>query len=62
MSILNYFSDRTTKTNSKRFEKIINNQNVNNETPYKQPNLTYNNINESFFLNISGLKRRFTLI
>jgi len=53
-----FFTDDTSKSNSRIFNKPVEQQRVNCET-ILGPNLDSNNSDESFYLDISKLKRKF---
>lgn len=56
--MLHFLTDGNSKSNSKVFNKTVDQQSVNCET-ILGPNLVSNNSDESFYLDISKLKRKF---
>lgn len=58
MSICFYFIDESSKLYSNMYKDTINEQNDGDEIVL-EPDLTSNNSNDPFFLDISKLKRKF---
>lgn len=56
--MVHFLTDSNSKSNSKIFSKTVDQQNVNCES-ILGPNLVSNNSDESFYLDISKLKRKF---
>jgi len=56
--MFNFLIDDKSKSNSEVFDKTVNQQCSNCET-ILDPNLTSNNGDESFYLDISKLKRKY---